>query len=389
MTSTVLHVSADMHDVFDVDKPLVVGRLVDALSARARNVVISINRTSNPFAEAVHRSDDLWALRYFAPPKGLLLSVFLDRLARRIARLLDNDGLRPDILVGHKFTLEAVVCARLGQILGIPYIACFQGNTDCKIFRFKPQYRRRFGKVARNARALVFPTPWCQRYFDERLLAPNGISHENQHLIPFISGAMGAPARTSPQSRHRFITICRVDAWRLKNTHRLIEAISVLRRTTSDDWSLDIVGPASARTRQLITKMIERFHVTSSVRMLGSRSRHEIDTLLPEYCAMVLPSQPESFGLVYLEALLRGVPIMCAKGAGFDGFFERAFPGVVVAHESLDEITEGLKTLSTRSEELRENIQRLEDDFDLFRSDDIESRFSDLLGLPPLPAGLQ
>lgn len=36
----------------------------------------------------------------------------------------------------------------------------------------------------------------------------------------------------------------------------------------------------------------------------------------------VMPSKPETFGLVYVEALSQGLPILYAKGEGFDGYFD-------------------------------------------------------------------
>lgn len=381
MSRTVLHISADFHDVFDIDKPLVVGRLIDGLSSRGQQLVISINRTSNPLAETLHQTDDVWALRYFSPPGGVLLSFFLRRLARTIAGLLAQAGVRPDILVGHKFTIESVVCWHLGQQLGVPYVACFQGNSDCKIFNFKPRYRQTLSAVARQAQALVFPTVWSQRFFEQRLLTPSGIAKDSPHLIPFISGEMGPPAKTQPSSTRRFVTICRLDAWRLKNLHRLIEAIGRLRQSTGDDWALDIVGPGNAASCRRLDSMIARHGLTSCVRLLGSRSRPEIDALLPSYCAMVLPSHPESFGLVYLEALLQGVPIMCARGAGFDGFFGHGFPGVAVCHDRTADIIDGLLTLATRQVDFRQRIQALGQELDMFRRTQIEARYAALLGL--------
>jgi glycosyltransferase involved in cell wall biosynthesis len=380
MSRTVLHISADFHDTFDVNKPTVVGRLVDGLSSRAPQLVISINRTSNPLAEALHQTDGVWALRYFSPPGGVLLSFFLRRLARTIAGLLAHADVRPDILVGHKYTIESVVCWHLSQQLGVPYVACFQGNSDCKIFRYKPHYRQTLSAVAQQAQALVFPTVWSQRFFERRLLAPLGIAKDRTYLIPFISGEMGQPARTQPTSTRRFVTICRLDAWRLKNLHRLIEAIGLLRQSTGEAWELDIVGPGTAASRQHLDAMISRLGLTSSVRLLGSRSRQEIDALLPSYCAMVLPSFPESFGLVYLEALLQGVPIMCARGAGFDGFFGRGFPGVAVRHDRIADIVDGLRRLAAHSQGFRQSIQDLGEDLDMFRRESIESRYAALLG---------
>jgi glycosyltransferase involved in cell wall biosynthesis len=381
MPRTVLHISADFHDGFDTLKPLVVGRLVDGLHDRARQLVISINRTSNPAAEALLQSDGVWALRYFAPPGGVLLSHFLARLAKRLLGLLQQAGVRPDVLVGHKFTLESVVCWHLSQTLRVPYVAGFQGTTDCKIFRFKRLDRALFARVARQAEALVFPTVWSQRFFEQRLLGPAGVAPERVHLIPFISGDMNPPARTQPTSVRRFVSICRLDAWRLKNLHRLIAAIGTLRHATGMDWTLDIVGTGTAAAQGQLDSMITRQGLGAAVRLLGGRSRAEIDALLPGYCAMVMPSHPESFGLVYLESLLQGVPIMCARGAGFDGFFSRGFPGVVVRHDHNAELVAGLQTLAERSDEFRLAIQRLGNDLDMFKRSNIESRYAELLGI--------
>ena len=35
----------------------------------------------------------------------------------------------------------------------------------------------------------------------------------------------------------------------------------------------------------------------------------------------VMPSAPESFGLVYVEALSQGLPLVYTKGEGFDGYY--------------------------------------------------------------------
>jgi glycosyltransferase involved in cell wall biosynthesis len=37
-------------------------------------------------------------------------------------------------------------------------------------------------------------------------------------------------------------------------------------------------------------------------------------------------SKPETFGLVYIEALSQGLPIIYTKGEGVDGYFENGAP---------------------------------------------------------------
>ncbi|MEO8992430.1 MAG: glycosyltransferase [Nitrosospira sp.] len=375
---SILHICGDYPDVFQSTKTPVIARLVDGLSAHANNFVFSINRVNNPLKEQIKRENNLWSIQYFAPPLGFMQSFFLDRLARLLARLLEENEIHPVILIGHKFTIESYVCWRLSQRFKIQYVAAFMGNTDCKVFLAKPHYRRKFHEVARYASAIVFPTPWCEQFFSHRLLQPAGVPRNRWHVIPFISGESLLPIESHPSSTQRFVTICRLDLWRLKNLHRLIEAIAVLRKS-GGDWSLDIVGPGSSAAEKILKNLILSYGLNGYVRLLGEKSRDQIDTLLPYYCAMVMPSYPESFGLVYLEALAKGVPIMSAKNAGMDGFFPQSFPGVIVKHDRLGEIVQGLITLSEQSNRFRSNILAMTSKFRQFDRKTIVSRYVDLL----------
>ena len=42
------------------------------------------------------------------------------------------------------------------------------------------------------------------------------------------------------------------------------------------------------------------------------------------YTALVLPTLRETFGMVYIEALFAGVPILYSQDRGVDGFFDVA-----------------------------------------------------------------
>ncbi len=376
----VMHICGDYPDVFHPNKTPVIMRLVEGLSAYATNIVISINRINNPTEEAVRREGNVWAIRYFAPPFGFLQSGFLDRLARRLAYILKEADVRPDIAIGHKFTIEGYLCWRLWLWLGIPYIACFMGNTDSKVFRAKPHYRQIFRSIARSAKALVFPTPWCRRLFTENLLQPAGIPENRGYLIPYISGETLTPIRSNPVNEQCFVTICRLDIWRMKNLHRLIKAVAILNQS-GGEWSLDIIGPGSPVAQKKLKGLISSHGLDQRVHLLGEKNREQIDKLLPGYCAMTMPSYPESFGLVYLEALGQGVPIMTARGAGMDGFFSEQFPGVIVAYDRLDEIVQGLRSLSENSKVFRDRIRAMEFEFKRFDRHNIISDYVRLLEL--------
>ena len=46
---------------------------------------------------------------------------------------------------------------------------------------------------------------------------------------------------------------------------------------------------------------------------------------------LLVPSSAETFGMVYLEAMSQGVPVLYTRGQGFDGQFEEGAAGFAVA----------------------------------------------------------
>lgn len=351
MSRCILHLSADYPDTWSPNKTPVIQRLVQALSSSSRNVVISLNRSGDPRKVGWEWQGDVLAFRYFSPSMGMLQSFFLKRLARSLESALAEAGIRPDIIIGHKFTIESCLAWYLSARLGVPFVAAFMGNTDRKIYRLKPHYRPFFRHVAQAASALVFPTPWCQDYFLSRL----GVTEKKAHLLPYISTEFFRPIASTPVSPAHFVAICRLDVWRIKNLHRLLAAMAQLCRTEGD-WRLDIIGAGSPAAESHLRDLVAKYRLAGVVSLLGGMGREQIDALLPRYGAMVLPSYPESFGLVYLEALAQGVPIMTARDSGFDGFFPEGFPGVAVPHDSIGAIAAGLVRLAEENTRFRDVI---------------------------------
>lgn len=375
----ILHISVDYPDIFQSNKPPVIQRLVDGLSSYHDNFVISLNRVNNPLEEAIERKENHWAIRYFSPSYGIMQFYFLDRVVAKIMYILTKNKIHPSIMMGYKFAIESYICWRLWQRIRVPYIAGFMGSTDCKVFRVKPYYQKTFLDIAQNAKAVIFPTPWSELFFKEYFYNSANVSKVQCHIIPYISGESIHPIISEPLSSRMFVTICRrLEYWRLKNLPRLIEAIAGMCKSDGN-WSLDIIGPGSLAAEKVLTNFIRKHGLNGYIRLLGGKVRAEIDNLLPDYCAMVMPSYPESFGLAYLEALGKGVPIMTARNAGLDGFFPEYFPGVIVEHNKVKDIARGLQTLSEGSDMFRRRIQNIAPELRKFDRKSIISSYIEIL----------
>ncbi len=70
-------------------------------------------------------------------------------------------------------------------------------------------------------------------------------------------------------------------------------------------------------------RIIERHGAEEAVRCIGHVAGSRMRETMAGYGAMALPSCPESFGLVYLEAIAAGIPVLSSRGYALDGLLQR------------------------------------------------------------------
>jgi glycosyltransferase involved in cell wall biosynthesis len=338
-----LHLSGEVKDSLNRGRNSpVVQRLVDALSDGSPQWVVSINRTSDPRrACAVEESPAHLALRYFAPPYGLGHLFFLDSLADRIGDWLTARAIRPALVMAHKFTIEGVLAERLASRLGCGYVLGFMNTTDEKLWRALPWCRSRFERVAAGAQAWVFPTPMTEQRFMRRLAArPHRV-----RVIPYISDIPTVPPQphgiADPLA---LLTVFNFQMLRYKNFDRLVQAVMQLRGAGLA-VTLDVVGGGEAAEVARVQQVLQHHAAGAAVRCIGHVAPADMRGTMARYAGMALPSFPESFGLVYLEALAAGTPVLSSRGYALDGFFSGGFPGVKVDPRSVASIATGIRAL--------------------------------------------
>lgn len=96
-----------------------------------------------------------------------------------------------------------------------------------------------------------------------------------------------------------------------KHFDMLIQAVANI---SSLPLKLSIIGDGSERKK--LQKLIYKLHVKNQVQLLGHKSKQEIVALLQESDIFVLPSQSETFGVAYIEALACGLPIIATDCGG-------------------------------------------------------------------------
>lgn len=128
-----------------------------------------------------------------------------------------------------------------------------------------------------------------------------------------------------------------------KNIGRLAKAVLKLRKNPQfQDCALTLVGGGQSETEKMermITTHPESFKFLGPIYEQG-----KLCEVFSRNRVFAMPSIHETFGLVYIEALSQGLPVLYTHGQGIDGLLPPT-AGIAVNPRSVNEIAVALATL--------------------------------------------
>lgn len=321
MKPRILHLSADYPDGLDPTKTSAIRGLVEGTHDRFEHRIVSLNRRGGLAGwlgggTVLDRltADGVLAYRYGAPPALIAVSWVMQRLAGKIAADLRQTGFRPDLVQGHKLTVEGFLARHLAAQLGVPFVLTLQGNTDQKLLGRRPDRLPALRRIWREARGIMALAPWTAEWCTARLGQPAQTPVIIPCLIPH--DAVLPPRATPPLVRTAF----NLDFWRNKNIVTLLAAVSRLS-AQGRDLRLEIAGSGSDCARAAIAKLIVQAGLAERAVLVGPIAPAQIQDWFNGAALFALPSHRESFGMVFAEALLAGTPVIFPRGAAIDGYF--------------------------------------------------------------------
>ncbi len=168
--------------------------------------------------------------------------------------------------------------------------------------------RRRGLRMARAVGAV-------SRHTLDRMISVQKLSPGRTFVLPNALDPAREPTEPRvPAPQQMILTVSRLDLRdRYKGVDDTIDALVLVRRRLPG-VRLHIVGDGDDRVR--LERRARDLGLTGGVRFLGSISDDDLAGEYGSAHAFVLPSTEEGFGLVYVEAMAAGVPVVgCAEGA--------------------------------------------------------------------------
>lgn len=275
-----------------------------------------------------------------------------------------------DLIHASTLCLDGAAAYELNKKYGVPYIVAVR-NTDVHTYYDKLFWRKPyFTKILLSAEKVVFISPKYKENFlmhqvparkralaeKKMMVIPNGVNKvflENKNTIKKEFG-------------DEFKLIFVAAFYDGKGLVETIQAIDKLR-AKGMKISLNAIGkglPNRPQDGEYIKKVELLAEGKDWITLQPFKKPQEIIEEMRQSDAFVMVSSPETFGLVYVEALTQRLPIIYAHDEGFDGFYKNGFAGYPAHAGSVVSIAEAIENLIKNYDTIAKNITTLDLDKD-------------------------
>ena len=133
----------------------------------------------------------------------------------------------------------------------------------------------------------------------------------------------------------------------------MLEAIMELY-TTRYDYKILFIG--TGEEKKNIKKLLIKNKIAKYVSIVGFLERHKIKDYLDESECFIMISKGEAFGLVYLEAMARGLITIGSKNEGIDGVIVHGLNGFLCSSGNKNELKDLLEHINSLSPDEKKQI---------------------------------
>ncbi|HZY71085.1 MAG TPA: glycosyltransferase family 4 protein [Thermoplasmata archaeon] len=278
---------------------------------------------------------------------------------RGLGPALRNDP--PDLLHVHTYgTHHAAVARRFARRRGVPWVMTAHFHPIWSIHggwlrhRIRGLYDRRLaGPIVRDAARLI-----VQSREEERLMQELGIPLPPTVIVP-PGFAPLPPPLDAPDGFGRTIGVDGpfvLFVGRLASNKGLLALVQAFAEVRSHDPSahLVLVGEDGGMAAPVVAEA-QRLGIAGAVHLTGFlKDERLLASAFREARLFALPSEYEAFGLVLLESLAHGTPVVASRVGGIPEFIEDGRAGLLVAPQDAGEIARAFMKLWDNAPRRRE-----------------------------------
>lgn len=270
-----------------------------------------------------------------------------------------------DIIHAHFLFSMGGIALELKKEYQVDYVVSVRNSDLNLFFRFMPYLRKKGIKIMMEARRIIFISPAYKEHLinnyipiemrnyinHKTTVIPNGISSfwlQNKHIN----------SNFDPKMNINLIYVG--EFTKNKNIVTSIRVTRILKKLGYNAKFIIIGGRGEYenKIKKLARKNKDIIDIYDRV-----KDKEKLLYMYRDGDIFIMPSFYETFGLVYLEAMSQGLPIIYTKGQGIDGYFENGKIGYSVNPRDVADIVKKIKLILQNYKEISSNCYNFIDNF--------------------------
>jgi len=301
-------------------------------------------------------------------PKDQLID-YLPEFSESILKFTSQKGLHYDIIHSH-YWMSGMAALEMERAWKVPFVHMFHtlGMMKNRVARNESEKEGDYRiegeqQVLRAARLVIVATQAEQAQLEFLYHAPSsrltvippGV--DTHHFYP-ISLDEARSVIGIPCESRMLLFVGRIEA--LKGVDALLRALAILRNNGTLDQHphcLAIIGGDPEATDSNLTAEMARLqglcralNLDDLVVFLGKRGQDTLPYYYSSADALIIPSHYESFGMVALEAMACGTPVIASQVGGLPFLVKDGVTGYVVPDEDIETLSQRLSILISQPE---------------------------------------
>lgn len=255
------------------------------------------------------------------------------------------------ILHAHSLFANGYIAYKIFQQYHIPYIVAVR-NTDINTFFKYFIYLRKLGiEILENASKIVL----ISKAYKEKLLKYIPKEKATEIMAKCMVVPNGIDSYFLENKKQPKIwnkkDLNLVFTGRIDENKNLITTIKCCNKILKNEYSvkLTVIGSISSKRYNNILKKYD------FINYVGQKNKEEIVEIYKNMDIFVMPSKHETFGLVYVEAMTQGLPVIYTKNEGFDQFFEDGEVGYPIIYNNYSEMAQKVELIMNNYEKMSQN----------------------------------
>lgn len=284
----------------------------------------------------------VWYPRYITIPKALFLESSGERMYKGLQYLVKNiySDFKFDLIHAHVALPDGYAAMKLAKDFNVPHVITIHGQDLQQTLYKNEQCKEILLKAIHSANKIVLVSNKLnniiKKYCDDKNNKINVIA--NGVDADYI---LNNRMKKTNNERNKII----LSVSNLIKTKGIDLNIQAFSKLTEKYQNLRyfIIGDGTERKNlEILSKDLV---ISEKVEFLGIVSHNDVMKYMADADIFSLPSWNEAFGVVYIEAMAHGKPVIGCKGEGIEDFVDDGETGLLVNPKDVDSLAQAMDFL--------------------------------------------